>query len=94
MNPKPLLEMVRSMITIDITDVVHVGTTSMIYIRAVNTKMAMVLCMTGVRPSIPKNDVGTTHKKIVSARTIPSAMRFFIESFLVPISIVVLDCKY
>ena len=85
MKPKPLLEMVRSMITIETTEVVHVGITSMIHIRAVNTKMAMVLCITGVRPSMPKNSVGTAQRKIVSARTMPSAIQFFFESVFVPI---------
>ena len=71
--------------TMEITDVVQVGITSMIHMRAVNTKIAMVLCITGVRPSIPKNEVGTAHRKIVSARTIPSAIQFFFESLVLPI---------
>ena len=87
MKPRPLFEMVSSMMTIDRTEVVQVGTTSMIHIRAVNTKIAIVLCITGVRPSMPKNDVGTAHRKIVSARTMPSAIRFFAVSFTVPIFI-------
>ena len=84
MKPRPLFEMVRSMMTIEITEVVHVGTTSTIHIRAVNTKIAIVRCITGVRPSMPKNSVGTAHKKTVSARTMPSAILSFIESFFVP----------
>ena len=86
MNPNPLLEMVRSMITIETTEVVQVGITSMIHMSAVNTKIAIVLCITGVRPSMPKNSVGTAQRKIVSARTMPSTIRSFTDNFLVPIT--------
>ena len=69
MNQMLLSDMVRSMITIDSTEVVQVGMISNIHIRAVKTKMAMVLCSTTVRPSIPKKSVGTSQRKKVTAIT-------------------------
>ena len=79
----PLFEMVSSIMTMEITDVVQVGITSMIHIRAVNTKIAMVLCITGVRPSMPKNEVGTAQRIIVNTRTMPSAIQFFFDNLVV-----------
>ena len=74
--------MVRSIITIISTDVVHVGMISNIHINAAKTKMAMVLCSVTVSPSIPKNEVGTSHKNRVIANTTGSAIVSFRENFL------------
>ena len=59
--------MVSSMITITSTEVVQVGITSNIHIRAAKTNIAIVLCSVIVRPSIPKNVVGTSHRNKVIA---------------------------
>ena len=73
-------ETVSSITTMTIRDVVQLGTTSTIHISAAKKKMAIIRCCTAVSPSIPKNDVGTAHKKTVIASTTHRSTMFFTET--------------
>jgi hypothetical protein len=53
--------------------------------RAAKTKRAMTRCWTGVRPSIPKNDVGTAKRKIVMISTMGRMTQYFVFILLVAI---------
>ncbi|MCM1176530.1 MAG: hypothetical protein NC335_02105, partial [Bacteroides sp.] len=61
---------------------------SNIHIKAAKTKMAIVLCSTTVSPSIPKNEVGTSHRIRVIAITIGSITQSFTENFFPGASVV------
>ena len=54
------VDIVHSMTTIISTDVHHDGMASVSHITAANTKIEITLCCTGLRPSMPKDSVGSS----------------------------------
>ena len=69
-------------------EVVQFGMISKIHISAAKTNSAMTLCCTAVRASIPKNEVGTAHRKMVMASTRGRNTNIF--TFSLPFSAVII----
>ena len=65
----PLLETVSREMTITKSEVLQFGMISKIHISAANTNRAITRCWTTVRSAMPKNDVGTAQRKMVTSST-------------------------
>ena len=87
---RPFVETLRSITTITTREVVQLGMISNIHMRAANTKIAIMRCWTGVRPSIPKTDVGRAQRRIVTMSTMGRSTQYFTENLLLDISVYVI----
>ena len=66
------------------TDVVQLGIISNIHINAANAKRAMTRCWLKVKPSMPRKEVGTHHRKSVTRSTIGRRTQYFTLNFFFP----------
>ena len=77
-----LLEMVRHIVVMMVSDVAHEGMHSVSHERVANTKMAMIRCWTTVSPSIPNVLVGRFHTRAVMRKIASNSSIFFFEYLL------------
>ena len=70
-----------------IREVVQFGMISNIHMRAAKMKIAIILCCTAVRPSIPKALTGRAQRRIVTISTSGRSTQYFTENLLFDISV-------